>query len=511
MQVEKKYHADPNYSHALCCGPGGKDHSSIDAKLNGAYILMGLLYGNGDPDKTITIACRCGQDSDCNPSNAAGILFTMLGASKIPAKFTEKLDRGARFSHSGYTLLNVYEVSEKLARLGIAKAGGRIENSAEGGEQFVIPVQTPKPSQLASSKNPGPSDDVRYSAEEMARIKGGKPANAALAADEKAKDPSKVPVSLIFDTDIGNDIDDALALGLIHSLESLGECKLLAVTVTKDNRYAAPFVDLVNTFYGRGHIPIGVVRKGVTPDDGNFNRELATAEDNGQPRYPHKLRDGRDAPEATGLLRKVLAGQPDGSVVIVQVGFSTNLAKLLDSKADDISPLDGAALVKKKVRLLSAMAGRFTPMPNGTRFTEYNVVMDVKSAQHVVEQWPTPMVLSGFEVGEVILYPGRSIEQDYGYVKHHPIAEAYPLLDRNSKMPYDRPAWDLTSVLYAVRPDAGYFGLSPQGRATVEKDGATVFQADPSGPHRFLTVNQEQIARVCDVFVKLCCRRPDPK
>ena len=344
----------------------------------------------------------------------------------------------------------------------------------------------------------------------MARIKSDKPGNVPLPADNKAKDASS-PVSIIFDTDIGNDIDDVLALGLIHALESLGECKLLAVTVTKDNRYAAPFVDIVNTFYGRGQIPIGVVRNGVTPDDGNFNRELAVAEDNGQPRYPHKLRDGRDAPEAVGLLRKVLADQPDGSVVIVQVGFSTNLARLLDSKADAASPLDGTALVKKKVRLLSAMAGRFTPMPDGSRFTEYNVVMDVKSAQHVFDRWPTPAVLSGFEVGEVILYPGQSIQKDYGYVKHHPIAEAYPLLDRNSKMPYDRPAWDLTSVLYAVRPNGGYFGLSLQGHATVEKDGATVFQADPNGLHRFLTVTPEQIVRIRDVFIKLCRRRPDPK
>ena len=52
---------------------------NIDAKINGAYIVMGLLYGRGDPDETIIIAMRCGQDSDCNPSNAGGILFTTIG------------------------------------------------------------------------------------------------------------------------------------------------------------------------------------------------------------------------------------------------------------------------------------------------------------------------------------------------------------------------------------------------------------------------------------------------
>ncbi len=254
-------------------------------------------------------------------------------------------------------------------------------------------------------------------------------------------------VPLIFDTDMGNDIDDALALGLIHTFQLRGECRLIAVTLTKDNRYAAPFVDLVNTFYGYGGIPIGVVRGGATKGDGNYLRPLVCAEDNGQPRYPHKLRDGAKAPEATAVLRRALAAQADGSVVIVQVGFSTNLARLLDSKPDDLSPLDGRALVRRKVRLLSAMAGNFAP-PRGERFKEFNVATDVASAQRVFRAWPTPIVVSGFEVGNAILYPHRSIEQNYSYVPHHPLAEAYKLY---MKMPYDRPTWDLTSVLYAVR------------------------------------------------------------
>jgi inosine-uridine nucleoside N-ribohydrolase len=319
--------------------------------------------------------------------------------------------------------------------------------------------------------------------------------------------PTHSPVSIIFDTDMGNDIDDALALAMLHALESQGECKLLAVTITKDNRYAAPFVDIINTFFGRGEIPIGIVRKGVTPDDGTFIRQVATAEDKGQLRYPHKLRDGRDAQEATKLLRKVLASQPDSSVAIIQVGFSTNLARLLDSKPDEVSPLDGVALVKKKVRLLSVMGGRFTPMPDGTRFGEYNIATDVQSARHLVQQWPTPIVFSGYEVGESILFPGSSIEHDYGYVQHHPVAEAYCLM---MKMPYDRPTWDLTSALYAVRSDTGYFGLSPSGRVTVEDDGVTQFQPEANGPHRFLTVDQEQRNRTLDLFVKLCSTQPSP-
>jgi hypothetical protein len=173
--VENKYHKDPKYTHGLCSKVGGVKEGNIDAKLNGAYILMGLLYGGGDPDKTIVIACRCGQDSDCNPSNAGGILFATMGMKKVPARFTEKLDSQAKFSFSEYTLPKVYEVSEKLARLSVVQAGGRIEKDAGGEEIFVIPAQTPKPSANEKSYSPGPIANSRFTAEEMAKIKVPKP------------------------------------------------------------------------------------------------------------------------------------------------------------------------------------------------------------------------------------------------------------------------------------------------------------------------------------------------
>jgi hypothetical protein len=177
QQVEDKYHKDPKYTHGLCSKPGGAGAFSIDVKLNGAYVLMGLLYGKGDPDKTILIACRSGQDSDCNPSNAAGILFTTIGAAKIPARFTEKLDLKAKYSYSDYTVPKVFEVSEKLAREAVTRAGGRIEKNDKGEEVFVIPVQEPKPSKLEQCWEPGPVAGSKFTEEEMAKItvkaKGG--------------------------------------------------------------------------------------------------------------------------------------------------------------------------------------------------------------------------------------------------------------------------------------------------------------------------------------------------
>jgi inosine-uridine nucleoside N-ribohydrolase len=295
------------------------------------------------------------------------------------------------------------------------------------------------------------------------------------------------PVHLIFDTDIGNDVDDALALAVIHAFEGRGEAKLLAVTVSKDNKYAAPFVDAVNTFYGRGEVPIGVVRNGKTPEDSPMIRVPAERRKaDGSYVYPHRLRDGAEAPDAVAVLRRVLAQEEDGSVVVVMVGFSTNLARLLDADPD---------LVKRKVRLLSAMAGWF---PAGD--PEYNVKTDIPAAREVFRRWPSPIVFSGFEIGQAMLFPAASIEHDFAWVPNHPVAEAY----RNyMPMPYDRPVWDLTAVLYAVRPDRNYFSLSGPGTVDVDDKGRTVFTAAPAGTRRYLILSDQQKPRTLEALVLL--------
>ena len=314
------------------------------------------------------------------------------------------------------------------------------------------------------------------------------------------------PVRLVFDTDIGNDVDDVLALGMIHSLQSRGHCELLAVTVTKDNGKAAAFTDGINTFYGRPDIPIGVVRDGVTPQEGKFLR-LADAKDEGRLRYPHDLVDGDAAPEAVTLLRKTLARQPDRSVVLVQVGFFANFCRLLQSKGDAHSPLSGKELIQQKVRLLSIMAGSFQTIRDGNHYLEYNVKMDVPSAQTLADQWPTPIVWSGYEIGITAAYPAASIEEDYDYTAHHPLKEAYYLYN---PPPHDRPTWDLTSVLYAVLPDRNYFALSAPGHVEVQGDGFTRFTPKQGGRDRFLILDEVRTARVREALVQLSSQPPTP-
>jgi Inosine-uridine preferring nucleoside hydrolase len=329
-------------------------------------------------------------------------------------------------------------------------------------------------------------------------------AMVCLVSAGTARSEAAEPVPLIFDTDICGDCDDVLALGMIHALESRGACRLLAVTISVDHELAAPFVDAVNTFYGRPHVPIGVVGKGGVVEKSRY-LALADEKDGDYFRYPHDLLSARSAPSATAVIRKALASQPDHTVVIAQVGFSTNLARLLESPPDEYSSLNGRELIAKKVKLLSLMAGAFQTIVSNRHYLEYNLVKDIPSARKLAEGWPTPLVYSGFEIGIALPYPAVSIERDYGYVPHHPLAEAYI---RYIPPPHNRPTWDLTSVLYAVLGDRGYFDISPPGKVTVEADGFTQFAESPQGSHRYLVLKPEQKPRVLEALVQLSSQPP---
>jgi purine nucleosidase len=345
-----------------------------------------------------------------------------------------------------------------------------------------------------------------------------------------ASPAAPAPINVIFDTDMWSDIDDALALAMLHALQDRHEINLLAVTVSTEIKWCASYVDLVNIFYGHPQVPVGIIRDGMDlegfrkkfPDDWPITRytEILSKEKtaNGALIYPHRLIDGKKTPEAVALLRKTLAAVPDGSVVMIQVGYSTNLARLLDSAPDAVSPLAGRDLIRKKVRLLSVMAGNFaaTTDDNGKirekGRPEFNLMVDVPAAQKLFSNWPTPIVDSGFEIGLAMLYPAVSIERDFSYVAHHPISETYRTYAEEQnvpkKWPHNHATFDLTSVLYAARPDRNYFSLSKPGRITVLPDGGSHFEESEDGTQRYLIISEEQKVRTLEAMVMLVSQPP---
>ncbi len=167
--IEEKYNRNPEFRKFSCSGTDSD--FNIDAKINGAYIVMGLLYGKGNIDSTITISTRCGQDSDCNPSNAAGILFTTMGYSKIPARYKEALEYTTKFSFTEYDFAGLINVCEKLVQQAVMRAGGRIQKDEHDEEVFVIPIKEPTPGALEQCWKPDEiKGDINFSEEEKNQI-----------------------------------------------------------------------------------------------------------------------------------------------------------------------------------------------------------------------------------------------------------------------------------------------------------------------------------------------------
>lgn len=322
-------------------------------------------------------------------------------------------------------------------------------------------------------------------------------------AAKNSNNSNKRRVSIIFETDMGNDVDDAFALDMLYKYMKEGKINLLAISTNKQNIYSAQYLDIMNTWYGYPNIPIGVVQNGVDcENDGkNYPQYVAELKVNGKPIFNRSISDYGKLPESVSLYRKILAKQPNHSVVIVSTGFSTNLARLLESKADKYSPMSGKDLFAKKVRLVSVMGGNFTKEDA----LEYNIVKDIPAAKKLFSECPTPIVIDPFEVGAQIKYPATSIENDFKWTTYHPVVEGYKYY---SQMPYDRETWDLCAVLYAVEPKGNFFTVSEPGKVVVTDKGYTHFTKQENGNCTCLSVSPEQVLRIKKHFIQLITSNP---
>ena len=288
--------------------------------------------------------------------------------------------------------------------------------------------------------------------------------------------------SIIFDTDTGNDIDDVLALAMLYNYQKQKKVNLLGITINKANKKTIPFIDIMDHWYGNGDMPVGFIgTEGPTPEDGKYLGPVVMAEKkNGKLLFKRKMTEQSIVPEGWKLQRKLLSEQPDHSVTVISVGFSSNLYKLLRSGPDEYSILSGYELVRKKVKLLSVMAGNF----KDTTKAEYNVVNDIPSAAYVFKKWPGQIVIGGWEVGAAIKYPATSIEEDFGEL--HPLRMGYSSFD---SMPYDRQCWDLISVFVAVEGCRYGLSLSKPGLVKVSPQGCTTFANRINGQHQCLQLD----------------------
>jgi inosine-uridine nucleoside N-ribohydrolase len=308
------------------------------------------------------------------------------------------------------------------------------------------------------------------------------------------------PQLVIVETDMGNDIDDALAFDLLYKGMDDGELKVLAIGNHKLSPTATDFIDILSTWYGYGYLPLA---KSPTPVKNTEARDYtlpvcAMTDDNHHPLFARsKMPEQIENPVT--LYRKILASYPDKSIIFVSLGFATELAKLVNSPADDISPLSGRELVARKAKYLSIMAGSY----GSKKRAEFNVVNDIPAMQKLLSEWDAPIIQNPFELGKQVMYPASAIQDGLGWAKAHPVAEGYKSYHR---MPYDRPTWDLLSVIYLTHPE--FFTESEVGTISVDNAGYTFFSANPDGKHRVLSLTSEQATRLREYIIQTTTRCP---
>lgn len=275
---------------------------------------------------------------------------------------------------------------------------------------------------------------------------------------------------VILDTDLGSDCDDMMALAYLVFATHEREACLKAV-VHSNGCPEGP--DAIRVFFENLGEPVPLIGKAVTKMKAydHYCKEIVERFDRASD--PHTYND------AVTVLRRALTESENA--VICAIGAMTNIAALLESKPDAISPLDGVTLVRERCSKLVLMSGSFD---SEDERIEWNVRLDISAARTVVMRCPVPIAFLPFETGVHVITGGPVIKA---------FGESTPLSLSFCRFPGvlqkgGRPSWDPATVLYAVEGCGEYFVETPPGTVAVEDSGKTVYIPNGMGKHRILHI-----------------------
>ena len=260
--------------------------------------------------------------------------------------------------------------------------------------------------------------------------------------------------SVILDTDIGPDCDDAGALALLAYYSKKYSVPVLGVANCTSNKYGNGAIKAILNFCGLEDVPTAR-HKGISILENNKKYNKAVTE-----KYFENVSDAVKAEDDEDFYKKVLKKQKDNSVTLITIGPLTNICAILKEDPE---------LFNEKVHSLVCMAGKF---PDGK---EFNIEEDVEAAKFVFENFKKTTVFSGFEVGEKIM-TGYSEKPENA--ENNPIYDCYRLYSGNENPPYLRESWDLTAVQYAFEGNGNFYEtskpvtveISDSGRLKSEKE-----------------------------------------
>ncbi len=287
------------------------------------------------------------------------------------------------------------------------------------------------------------------------------------SAKRQEDKPDSGPKRLIWDTDMDSDIDDAAALAILHRMADLGEVEILATVSGSPMGYSVELVDVINTYYGRPDLPTGITRYGEK-NSWILEGDTVVSE------YPHDV-TAENAPAAVEVYRRVLSKQADKSVTIATMGHLTNPAHLIETEADEHSPLSGKELVKEKVKETFIIGGAFPWQGHD----HGNFDRDAPAADKVAEEWPVKIHwIGGDEDFIKVTMTGKGLRR---VSKDNPVRYAYELA---GKLDSEHHSGDLIATYIAVRGTQPYFKVRRYGYNTIQADdGGNQWRTDGNKAH----------------------------
>jgi hypothetical protein len=280
----------------------------------------------------------------------------------------------------------------------------------------------------------------------------------------QAQDRARTATAVVYDSSLDG-IEHVLAFAMAAGLHSKQEIRLTSLSIGRNNLKIASFCDLIARFYGPS-LSIGMSEKGTaeTSLPPMMTTALSKQTSEGKPTYARTVERFIDTADPLALIRNALTAQQDQNTIVVLAGSPVNLLGLLALP-------NSRQLIQQKVRTL-VIAG--------------------SPDSKLINEWPSPIVVVGDEVGQAAPFPATSIEQDFSWATNHPLVDAYRAA---GIMPYDVPSTAMAALLYAAHPNQNYFAVSGTGRLqklaldSMQKDRVIqayrqVLSAKPPEPRR---------------------------
>ncbi|WP_425234845.1 hypothetical protein [Ulvibacterium sp.] len=330
---------------------------------------------------------------------------------------------------------------------------------------------------------------------------------------------------VILDTDPSFDPDDVGCIAMLQTMATQGECNILAIINSTDQKESALCISSINYFYNRKAIPVGDYKgyaKKIHATENTYDYHIAKD-------YPRELMNWEDSHDGVKLYREILESAKDNSITVVIIGTMHNFYGLLQSGPDEYSDKTGLELVKNKVKLVATMGGNFLNNKGLDRtnwggadalcsYTDWSCLREERNrmCRYVIENCPAPFMASGWENGNGDYHNANNGNVITGQglkklPKNHIVRKSYErhFEYRGGADDISRHSNDQCALHYAIRGESNNYTAYTNGKITLSKNGECLWDPNINRKQGHIQKNREDDAIAAEIEALMMGAVPD--